>query len=292
MNTQGANVNQFEDRYWTSQDGLKLHYRDYAGRDDRPPVFCFHGLTRNARDFDKLAARLAGEWRVICPDMRGRGDSAYAKDTATYNPIQYVRDLALLFDELAIERFVSIGTSMGGLMTLLMGFSMPERIAACLMNDVGPELELTGINRIQDYLGQARNFPTWMHAARALEEVHHSAFPDWEIEDWLVMAKRTMVLASNDRVVFDYDMKIAEPFKGVDYSNQPDLWPGFDALAKNPVVVLRGELSDLFSESAFRKMGERGPDVDLVTIPRVGHAPTLDEPEAVVAIERMLAKVA
>jgi pimeloyl-ACP methyl ester carboxylesterase len=285
-------VSQFEDCYWTSQDGLKLHYRDYAGRDDRPPVFCLHGLTRNARDFDALAPRLAAQgWRVICPDMRGRGDSAYAKDPASYNPIQYVRDLAVLFEELAIDRFVSVGTSMGGLMTLLMGFTTPEKVAACVMNDVGPELDLTGISRIQDYLGLGRTFPTWMHAARALEEVHGAAFPDWSIDDWLVMAKRTMTLSSNGRVVFDYDMKIAEPFKGVDYTNQPDMWPGFDALAKNPVVVLRGELSDLLSEAAFRKMGERGPDVELVTVPRVGHAPTLDEPESVAAIERLLAKV-
>ncbi|MFM5908757.1 MAG: alpha/beta fold hydrolase [Novosphingobium sp.] len=285
-------MSQFEDCHWTSQDGLRLHYRDYPGAGGRPPVFCLHGLTRNARDFDALAPRLAAQgWRVICPDMRGRGDSAYAKDPASYNPIQYVRDLAVLFDELAIDRFVSIGTSMGGLMTLLIGFTTPEKVAACVMNDVGPELDLTGISRIQDYLGLGRTFPTWMHAARALEEVHEAAFPDWPIDDWLVMAKRTMTLSSNGRVVFDYDMKIAEPFKGVDYSNQPDMWPGFDALAKNPVVVLRGELSDLLAEPAFRKMDERGPAVELVTVPRVGHAPTLDEPEAVAAIERLLAKV-
>lgn len=104
-------MSQFEDRYWTSQDGLKLHYRYYSGRDDRPVVLCMHGLTRNARDFEGVAARLAGEWRVICPDMRGRGDSAYAKDPATYNPVQYVQDVTVLLDELAVDRFVSIGTS-------------------------------------------------------------------------------------------------------------------------------------------------------------------------------------
>lgn len=284
-------MSQFEDRYWTSQDGLKLHYRHYAGRDDRPVVLCMHGLTRNARDFEDVAARLAGEWRVICPDMRGRGDSAYAKDPATYNPVQYVQDVTVLLDELGIDRFVSIGTSMGGLMTIIMGYTMPDRIAGALFNDIGPQIETLGLDRIMDYLGQARTFPTWMHAARALEETHGAAFPDWGIDDWLIMAKRTMTLSSNGRVVFDYDMKIAEPFKGVDYGTQPDMWPAFAAVAKNPVTVLRGELTELLAEANFRKMGEVSPTVELVTIPRVGHAPTLDEPEAVAAIDRLLARI-
>lgn len=284
-------MSQFEDRYWTSQDGLKLHYRYYSGRDDRPVVLCMHGLTRNARDFEGVAARLAGEWRVICPDMRGRGDSAYAKDPATYNPVQYVQDVTVLLDELAVDRFVSIGTSMGGLMTIIMGYTMPDRIAGALFNDIGPQIETLGLDRIMDYLGQARTFPTWMHAARALEETHGAAFPDWSIDDWLVMAKRTMTLSSNGRVVFDYDMKIAEPFKGVDYGTQPDMWPAFAAVAKNPVTVLRGELTELLAEANFRKMGEVSPTVELVTIPRVGHAPTLDEPEAMAAIDRLLARI-
>jgi pimeloyl-ACP methyl ester carboxylesterase len=275
-----------------SQDGLKLHYRDYPGSDAGPPVFCLHGLTRNARDFDVIAPHIAASGRrVICPDMRGRGDSGYAKEASTYNPVQYVRDLGVLVEELGIARFVSIGTSMGGLMTMLMPFLLPDRVAACVMNDIGPDLEMKGIEKIKDYLGQGRNFPTWMHAARALEEQHGAAFPDWGIENWLVMAKRTMTLSSNGRIVLDYDMKIAEPFIAIDFAEQPDFWPGFDALAKNPVLVLRGANTDLFSEATFRKMGGRGPDVELVTVSGVGHAPTLDEPEAVAAIERLLARI-
>jgi len=284
-------VSQFEDRYWSSQDGLRLHYRDYAGLADKLPVLCLHGLTRNARDFEELAPHLAGGRRVICPDMRGRGDSAYAKVSATYNPIQYVQDVGLLLEEAGIDRFISIGTSMGGLMTLLMGFTMADRVAATCFNDVGPELELSGIDRILSYLGQGRNFPTWMHAARALEETHGAAFPDWELDRWLVMAKRVMMLSGNGRIVFDYDMKIAEPFREIDFKEQPDLWPGFTALAAKPMLVLRGELSDLFSVASFARMGERAAKAELVTVPRVGHAPTLDEPEAIAAIERLLARV-
>ena len=166
---------QYSDGYWTSNDGLTLHYRDYAGSKSRPPIICIPGLTRNARDFEHVAKRLAGDWRVICVELRGRGESAYAKDPATYNPVQYVQDVTALLDELAIDRFVSIGTSMGGLMTIIMGYTMPGRIAGCLLNDIGPEVETTGLDRIMDYLGQGRTFPTWMHAARAVEETHAAA---------------------------------------------------------------------------------------------------------------------
>ncbi len=284
-------MSNFEDRYWSSQDGLKLHYRDYAGSAAKPPVICLHGLTRNARDFSGLADHLAGQWRVIVPEMRGRGDSAYAKDPATYNPVQYVRDLTLLLDELEIQRFVSIGTSMGGLMNLLMGMMMPDRIVAVVMNDIGPELEREGLDSILDYVGQGRNFPTWMHAARALEETHGPAFPDWTLDDWLSSARRVMTLSSKGRIVFDYDMKIAEPFSEIDWDNQPDMWPAFDVLAKKPMTVVRAEISNLFSAATYEKMLARSPQAEGVIIPRVGHAPMLDEPEAVAAIDRLLAKV-
>lgn len=284
-------MSQFEDRYWSSQDGLKLHFRDYAGRNDRPPVICLHGLTRNSRDFAGVAQRLAGQWRVIVPEMRGRGDSAYARDSASYNPLQYVDDLGLLLEQEGIDRFISIGTSMGGLMTMLMGFTMPDRIAGCLLNDIGPDLQTDGLQKIMEYVGHGRNFPTWMHAARALEETHGAAFPDWDIDQWLAQAKRVMTLSGNGRIVFDYDMKIAEPFLQMDFTNQPDLWPGLRALTANPVVVLRGELSNLLSPETFARMGKSGPDVSLVTVPRVGHAPMLDEPEAVAAIDRLLARI-
>ena len=184
----------YADRFWTSRDGLKLHYREYAGREDRPPVICLPGLTRNARDFETLAERLAGEWRVLCPENRGRGDSAYAKDSATYNPMQYVQDLGALFEQAGIERFVAVGTSLGGLLTMIMAMTIPDKLAGAVLNDIGPEINPEGLERIRGYVGQGRNFPTWMHAARALEESQGSAFPDFTTEDWLAMAKRCMAV--------------------------------------------------------------------------------------------------
>ena len=279
------------DRSWTSSDGLKLHFRDYPGRADRPPLLCLPGLTRNARDFADLAQRLAGDWRVICPDLRGRGDSAYAKDPASYNPLQYTDDLEQLLAQHEIERFVCIGTSLGGLLTMLLAIRAPERIAGALLNDVGPELDPAGIARIRDYVGQGRSFPTWMHAARAVEESQAIAFPQYEASDWLSMAKRVMVLGGNGRIVFDYDMKIADAFGPPQSEAQVDLWPALLALGGKPVALLRGELSDVLTADVQHRMAQRLPGADAVTVARVGHAPMLDEPEALAALDRLLARI-
>jgi pimeloyl-ACP methyl ester carboxylesterase len=284
-------MSEFADRYWTSRDGLKLHYRDYAGRDDRPPVVCLPGLTRNARDFADLASRIAGQWRVICPDLRGRGDSAYAKDSATYNPIQYVEDLEALFAEAGIGQIIACGTSLGGLLTMIMALATPDRLVGAMLNDVGPEIEAAGLERIRGYVGQGRSFETWMHAARALEESQASCFPDYEITDWLAMAKRCMVIGSNGRIVFDYDMKIAEPINEPADAAAVDLWPALNGLKGKPVLLLRGELSDVLSDQVHRRMAQALPDCEAISVPRVGHAPMLDEPVAVAAIDRLLARL-
>ncbi|HUQ14029.1 MAG TPA: alpha/beta hydrolase [Novosphingobium sp.] len=283
---------EFEDRYWTSEDGLRLHFRDYAGPAAKPPVVCIPGLTRNARDFEGVAGRLAGRWRVLCPDLRGRGDSAYAKDPMSYLPMTYAADIAALLDAEGIERFVAIGTSLGGLVTMLTAASGGHRIAGAVINDIGPEVSDQGIARIRGYVGQGRSFETWMHAARALEEAQADVFPDFSVEDWLVMAKRVMTLGPNGRIVFDYDMKIADPFAAGDGAAGVDLWPAWNALGAGPVLIVRGGNSDILAPDVAERMVAAIPDCALVVIPRVGHAPTLDEPEAVAAIERLLAKVA
>ena len=284
-------MTEFTDSYWHSRDGLKLHYRDYAGRVDRPPVLCLPGLTRNARDFEGLAAELAGEWRVICPDLRGRGDSAYAKDSASYNPLQYADDIGALFEQAELGPVVAIGTSLGGLITMITAMTAPDRLAGAALNDIGPEVDAVGIERIRGYVGQGRSFPTWMHAARALEEAQGESFPKFEIADWLVMAKRCMTLGSNDRIVFDYDMKIAEPFEHSPDAGV-DLWPALGGLVGKPVLVLRGEKSDILTPATVARMAEHLPGAETVTIPQVGHAPTLDEPEARAAISRLLSRIA
>ncbi len=286
-------ANTYEDGSWTSADGLSLYYRDYPGPEgyDGPPVLCLHGLTRNSRDFADLAEHISQTRRVIVPEMRGRGQSDYAPESSTYNPLQYVADVEKLLAELGIDRFISIGTSMGGLMTTLLAAAKPGRIAAVVMNDIGPEVNPAGVERIAGYVGQGRSYPTWLHAARSISEVHGPSFPDYELDQWLEMAKRTFVISQNGRISYDYDMAIAEPFREPGNAAPPNLWPAFDALRDVPMVLVRGELSDLITQDTVAKMAERNPSMSVVTVPSVGHAPTLDEPEARTAIDALLAKV-
>ncbi len=282
----------WSDGYWWSNDGLRLHYRDYAGDPSRPPIICIPGLTRNARDFEGVAERLAGDWRLICVELRGRGESAYAKDAMTYVPLTYLQDMAALVRELALERFVLFGTSLGGLITMLLAMSDRERIAGALLNDIGPVVETRGLDTIRSYVGKAQNWPTWLHAARFLAEAQADRYPDWEIDQWLIYAKRLCKLTQSGRVVFDYDMRIAEPFKLPGGETGFDLWTAFRGLQGIPSLIVRGGESDLLSDETVDKMTREIGTMESATVPRVGHAPTLDEPEAQAAIDRLLARVA
>jgi pimeloyl-ACP methyl ester carboxylesterase len=283
----------YDDRFWTSSDGLNLHYRDYSGPEGGTavPVLCMHGLTRNARDFAGLAEQLSTTRRVIVPEMRGRGQSDYAPLSDSYTPVTYVADVEKLLAEQGITRFIAIGTSMGGLMTMLMAHTAPGRMAAVVMNDIGPEVNPAGLARIAGYVGQGRSYPTWVHAARALSEAHCAAFPDFDLDQWLEMAKRTMVVTQNGRISYDYDMAIAEPFAKPGNAAPPNLWLAFEGLRGVPMVLVRGGLSDLLSEDTVKQMRARNPAMQVVTVPRVGHAPTLDEPEVRAAIAALLETV-
>ncbi|MBU2340945.1 MAG: alpha/beta hydrolase [Alphaproteobacteria bacterium] len=290
----------YSEKSWPSPDGLALHFRDYPsqvpGTGTRPPVLCLHGLTRNGRDFEHLALHLsAAGWRVLAPDMRGRGNSDYATDSATYTVPVYVADVLALLEQEEIDRFVAIGTSMGGLMTMMLATLVPERLAGVVLNDIGPVVESEGLDKIKTYIGQGRSFATWMHAARALEEVHGQSHPTFDTEDWLAMAKRGMTVCSNGRIAFDYDMKIADPILDPDgeaAAVPPDLWPAYEALAGRPVLLVRGDDSTLFSTDTFAEMKRRIPQATTVTVPDTGHAPTLDEPETRAAIDALLAAIA
>ena len=252
-------------------------------------MVCLPGLTRNARDFDVLAPHLAQHRRVYALNLRGRGDSGYAKDAMSYVPLTYVQDVVALLASEGIDRFASVGTSLGGLVTMLLAATQPGRLAAAVLNDVGPELNPAGLDRIKTYVGQASSYPTWVHAARAIGMTNAAVYPGWGLDEWLVMAKRTHRLTREGRIVPDYDSNIAQPFRLPGGEAGVDLWPAFDALSGVPTLVLRGELSDILSAEAANKMAARLPDVRLVTIAGAGHAPTLDEPQAVAAIDGLLA---
>jgi pimeloyl-ACP methyl ester carboxylesterase len=281
----------FEDGYWWSGDGLRLHYRDYPGPAARVPLVCLPGLTRNARDFEPVAEMLDGKRRMISVDLRGRGESAYAKFPMSYTPLTYAQDIDALLRELNPKGFVLLGTSLGGLVSMLLAPMWSGKIKGVILNDIGPEIGAKGLERIRSYVGQGRSFETWMHAARAMAEAQEAVYPDYGIDQWLRFAKRTCKLGSNGRITLDYDMKISEPFRRPGGEAGVDLWPAYEAFADVPLLILRGETSDILEKPAATKMLKKHKGAQLVTIARVGHAPSLDEPEALEAIKEFLAGV-
>jgi pimeloyl-ACP methyl ester carboxylesterase len=282
----------WDDRYWTNRDGLRLHYREYAGADDRPPLLCLHGLTRNARDFENLAERLAGEWRVLALDFRGRGMSDYDPVRSGYLPPTYAADVLELLDELAIPQAVFVGTSLGGLVTMIVAGFAPQRIAGAVLNDVGPELSKEGIERISSYVGKPVTFASWDDAAAAFADKFGDMHPAYGHSDWLRYAKR-VARETPGGIELDYDMAIAEPFTAMDNKTAAaaNAWPLVAALGGRPVLILRGEHSDLLSADVAERMKAAITGAELVTIPGVGHAPDFDEPESIAAVDRLLERV-
>lgn len=280
----------YQDIFWESDDGLKLHARDYPSESGKTPVICIPGLTRNARDFEHLGAGFHGGRRIIMLDLRGRGSSEYAKDSSTYNPKQYVSDIIMLMDALAIARAVFFGTSLGGIVTMLLAKNYPERVAGALLNDIGPELDQKGLDRIAEHVGQGRNFDTWAHAGRDMAENNSDIFPDFTLKEWIAFAKKVYRMNSSGRIKLDYDMKIAEPFSSKG-GGSGALWNALENMKDIPTLILRGELSDLFSQQIGLKMLEKLDKGELITIPRVGHAPTLEEPASLDAINQLLHRI-
>lgn len=279
------------DRYWYSAEGLRLHYRDYDGPRDKPPILCIPGLTRNVRDFEPVAERYAGDWRVIAVDLRGRGDSESDPDPNRYTPHYYVADILKLLDQLGIADAVLMGTSLGGICTMLLAFTDADRIAGAMLNDIGPEIDQVGLDRIGSYVGRQVTFTSWEEAARVLADRLRDKFPHWTADDWDQFARRTCV-ARPEGIEFQYDMAIAERFRAATEGPKGANWSLYEALAGRPVLILRGELSDLLSQEVADEMVARlGGDAELVVVPAVGHTPSLEEPEATAAMDRLLDRV-
>jgi len=285
---------EWEDGYWLSKDGLRLHYRDYpaAARSRHPPILCIPGLTRNARDFAPVADRLAGKYRIIVAELRGRGKSERAKDPMSYVPATYLEDLAALIEQRSLDRFILFGTSLGGLLSMLIAATHPGKVAGMLLNDIGPAIDPAGLSRIRGYVGKGGSYPTWLHAARGLAELHQGAYPDYRLEQWLEMAKRLCRLTDAGRIVSDYDSAIAEPFRVPGNESAGDLWPLVDALKPIPILLVRGALSDVLAAETADRMAAALPLLQRIDLPRIGHAPTLFEPESQAAIDRLLGRIA
>jgi len=288
----------FTDLYWNSADGLRLHARDYAPATDtgRLPVVCLHGLTRNARDFADIAPRIAAAGRrVLVAEFRGRGLSSYAPDPMTYWPPHYAQDVLALLDAAGIEKALFIGTSLGGLVTLVLASLAPDRVAGAVLNDVGPVLSPVGLGRIASYAGVKPQVTDWAGAAAYAKALNGIAFPDYTDADWDAFAQRIFV-ADEAGFRLDYDPEIAAPFRVANVPKDepakpaPDLTPLFGNLAKDrPLLLVRGALSDLLDASLAQGMRDAAPAMAYAEVAGVGHAPTLSEPSAWGAVETWLA---
>lgn len=284
----------FAERRWTSPDGLALYARDYVGRDgeQRLPVLCLHGFTRNSADFEDLAPVIAATGRrVIAMDMRGRGRSARDPNPGHYHPKHYARDVLGFLAALDVPMAVFLGTSMGGLTTLTVALLRPKAIAAAILNDVGPAVDPAGIKRIQSYVGQAPVVRTWADAADYARATNGVALPDYGDEDWARMARR-IFRDGPDGPVLDYDPAIATAARPANRITSLIAWFAFRRLATRvPTLLIRGEHSDILSAAIAARMQRKAPALQLAVIAGVGHAPTLAEPESLEAIQSFLASV-
>lgn len=284
----------YAERRWTSPDGLSLYARDYSGggQETRLPVICLHGLTRNSKDFDALAPRIAALGRrVIVPDVRGRGQSAWDSKPARYNPKTYARDVLGLMDLLGIASAMFIGTSMGGLIAMTVATMRSKAVAAAILNDVGPAIAPEGVARILSYAGKGAPIDSWDDAVAYLRTTTGIAFPDYADEDWRRLAARTF-RDRGGKPEFDYDPAIAAPLRKPGKAVELLAWLLFRRLARRrPTLLLRGSLSDILSADIAARMRKVAPAMHEVVVPGIGHAPTLDEPEAVDAIAQFLRTV-
>lgn len=279
------------DRFWYSAEGLRLHYRDYEGPRDKPPILCIPGLTRNFRDFEPVAERYAGKWRVLCIDLRGRGLSDHDPEPSRYQPHHYVADILKLLDQEGIADAVFFGTSLGGICTMLLASTDADRIAGAMLNDIGPEIDQTGIDRIGGYVGKEVRFENWDEAIAVIAERNREVFPKWQPSEWDRFARRIMHEAP-DGIRFQYDMRIGDNFRAATEGPQGANWDLYESLAGRPILILRGELSDLLEQDVAEQMIERlGNDAELVVVPAVGHTPNLEEPEAQAGMDRLLKRV-
>lgn len=273
--------------YYRSKDGLDLAYRQYGRDAGGLPVVCLPGITRNSRDFEDLAATLAARRPVICPDFRGRGFSARDPEWRNYAPPTYVRDVLTLLDTLDVARAAFIGTSLGGLVSMLLADTSRERVAGIVLNDIGPVIGPEGLERIKGYIGRAAPVATWDEAVSQAREIYEVAWPGLSAADWQRIVRRAYREDASGRPVLDMDPMVGEAARTVG-TGIDDPWALFRGLAGLPLLVLRGETSDILTAGILADMRAALPDLEAVVVPDRGHVPLLDEPESLGAIENFL----
>lgn len=272
--------------HFLSCQNLEIHYTEW-GAADAPVLICWHGLTRTGRDFDELAEALAANYRVICPDTPGRGLSQWSDTPLEHYIVPFYAQIALdLANQLGIEQFKWVGTSMGGLVGMAVAAIAPERIQKLVLNDVGPEIPVAAVERIRTYAGSQPSFNNMSELEAWLRQVY---IPFGENTDafWRRMAMTSARRTSTGKVTLHYDVRLVEPFNH--YTGEVTLWPVW-AQIFCPTLIIRGELSDLLSAEQVEQMLARKPEsnAQAVSFAKVGHAPTLAAPEQIEVVQEFL----
>lgn len=270
-----------------TSDGLNLEYFDEG---EGTPVLCLPGLTRHAGDFEDLASWLSGV-RLIRLTLRGRKGSDFDPAYLNYNVAQEAKDVIEFLDFLGLEKVVLVGTSRGGLISMVLGATVAPRVAGMALNDIGPAIEDRGLDHIMTYLGVEPKAKDHARAAQALKLRMGAAFPGLPDEKWLDCARHWFDQGP-EGLVLNYDPKLRDAVIAQSATPAPDLWPLFDLLAGIPMAVIRGEHSDILSDFTVREMQRRHPGLITAEVPARGHVPFLDEPESRQAIRALLARAA
>ena len=280
----------FTETHWTSPDGLRLYTRVYESETaGAATVLCLHGLTRNSRDFEDLAPHLQHRHRVVVPDLRGRGLSARDTNPQNYQPAIYVQDILALMDVVAAAQVTVIGTSLGGLLAMMLGAGHRARIAGIVLNDIGPEADPAGIERIKGYAGRLPAPKDWSDAIAQTRTMFADAWPNLSEQRWSTIGRRGFREDTSGAIRVDADPMIGEMLRAAPAATA-NLWPFWNALRGIPMLAIRGERSDILSAATFARMKAENPDLAQLEVSQRGHVPLLDEPECIAAIDAFLAR--
>ena len=270
-----------------SPKGLhRIAYLEWGDAANANVLVCVHGLTRCARDFDNFARAMADRYRVICPDVAGRGQSDWLADPMAYSIPQYVSDMVTLIARLDVEKVDWVGTSMGGLIGLALAAQPNTPIAKLVLNDAGPVVTKVSLERIATYVGVAPQFPSIEAADRYIRAVSATFGPHTDAQ-WRFLTEVVVRKQSDGSYRMHYDPKLAEPFKQQMPEGDLELWPLYDAV-RGPMLVVRGALSDLLTRQTCESMKTRGPKAKVVEIEGVGHAPTLMHDDQIAVVRGFL----